>query len=75
MQQITFEKLGDDSSWVKIQDDPDDEDFEIIDPVPHNVLYSQIENLKKKGWKVKQDVDPAFSGFILVKDSSDGACP
>jgi len=69
MHQITFEKLGgDDSSWVKIYDDPDDEDFEFMDPVPHHTLYSQIENLKRLGWKVKTDVDPEFPGFILVKN-------
>lgn len=66
-QQIIFKKL-EDGDWEKIQTDPDDKEFEIIDPVSPQTVYSQIENLKKKGWKVKQDVDPNFDGLILIKE-------
>ena len=66
-QQIIFEKLAD-GTWEKTQNDPDDKEYEIIDPVSPQTVYSQIENLKKKGWKVKQDIDPAFDGLILIKE-------
>lgn len=67
MKQIIFEKLPD-GDWEKIQDDPEDENYEIIDPVSHMTVYSQIENLKRKGWKVKQGMDPSFNGFVLFKE-------
>jgi hypothetical protein len=66
-QQIIFKKL-EDGDWEKIQNDPDDKEYEIIDPVSPQTVYSQIENLKKKGWKVKRDVDPDFDGLILIKE-------
>jgi len=66
-EQIIFEKLAD-GTWEKTQTDPDDKKYEITDSVPSQVVYSQIENLKKKGWKVKQDVDPDFDGLILIKE-------
>jgi hypothetical protein len=66
VEEISFEKLPN-GKWEKVEDDPDDDESEIVTPVSPKTIYSQIENLKKKGWIVRQDTDPDFNGFILYK--------
>jgi hypothetical protein len=65
--EIIFEKDPYDDEWHKIQDDPDDEDFEIVETWDQSGMYGEILRLQGLGWKVRQDVDPEFNGFILFK--------
>jgi len=61
--EISFEKL-ENGRWIKVEDDPEDDESEIVTRIDPGKVYSQIENLKKKGWKIYQDT-PDFNGFIL----------
>ena len=63
MREMRYEKLPD-GNWRRTEDDPEDSEYEFEDIFPGETIYAQIENYKKKGWKV-ESVDSPFNGFIL----------
>lgn len=63
--EIKFERL-DDGSWDMIKDDPEDPEFEIVLRLDERDGYAQIEKMKEKGWKTREE--PGFFGFILYKE-------
>lgn len=62
--EISFEKLKN-GRWKKVEDDPKDDESEIVSYFKTETVYGEIERLKRRGWKVYQDMDPDFDGFIL----------